>query len=247
MKTFFLSDFHLGAKYISDPKAHELKICHFLHQIGSQADHIYLLGDVLDYWYEYKEVVPRGFVRFFGTLAELADNGVKITWITGNHDIWLFGYLSEELGVETIDAPYVIRNINGKNFVLAHGDRIGAGSFSFNLITKLFRNKFCQMLYGAIHPRWTVPFAHRWSSNSRYSHLITDDDESSHKKLIMEDAKRLLNSLDSPDYIIMGHHHLTMDEKIPSTDCRLIVLGEWITQFTYASFEGSTLSLHTCR
>ena len=125
MKVLFLSDLHLGANYIANSRAHENRVVDFLRHEGSDADHIYLLGDVLDYWYEYRTVVPRGFVRFFGELARLADSGVKITWMTGNHDIWLFDYLRDEIGMEVIDAPFIIREIGGQRFLLAHGDRIG--------------------------------------------------------------------------------------------------------------------------
>lgn len=252
MKTLFLSDIHLGANYIADHASHEKAVCRFLREEGADADHIYLLGDVLDYWYEYREVVPRGFVRFFGTLAALADSGVKITWLTGNHDIWLFGYLSEELGVEVIDAPFIERSIGGKNFILSHGDRLGYAPAPFRLISNLFRSRVCQKLYGAIHPRWTVPFAHRWSSNSRYSHLLADGEEARHRDFIMEDVEKFYKDYERdnpaaprPDFIVMGHHHLIMDTRIPSTRCRAVVLGDWISNFSYAVFDGRELSLKT--
>lgn len=141
MKVLFLSDLHLGADYIVDHRAHERRVVDFLRAEGRGADHIYLLGDVLDYWFEYRAVVPRGFVRFFGELARLSDSGVKITWMTGNHDIWLFDYLRDELGIEVVDAPFIIRDICGKRFLLAHGDRIGHASAGFKLICSLFRNR----------------------------------------------------------------------------------------------------------
>lgn len=243
MKVIFLSDLHLGANYISDHRDHEKKICRFLEEECTDADNIYLLGDVLDYWFEYREVVPKGFVRFFGTLARLSDSGVKITWVTGNHDIWLFGYLQEELGIEVIDEPMIQRTIGSKKFVLAHGDRLGRRKLSFRLICGLFRNKVCQRLYASVHPRWTVPFAHRWSSNSRYSHQLADDDERLHCQIIMEEAEQVLSLEPDADYIVIGHHHLTMDEKISATNARVIVLGDWIENFSYAVFDGSEISL----
>lgn len=243
MKVVFLSDLHLGARYIRDKRRHEAAICRFLREECADADHVYMLGDMLDYWYEYREVVPKGNIRFFGALAALADSGVKITWLTGNHDIWMFGYLADELGIEIIDAPYIERTIAGKHFILAHGDRIGNSKLSFNIISKLFRSRFCQMLYGAIHPRWTVPFAHRWSSNSRYSHQLADDDEGRHRDYILQDAKKLIEQHPDANYLVMGHHHLMMNQLIPGTHCRVVVLGEWIELMSYAVFNGTNLEL----
>lgn len=241
--TVFLSDIHLGANYIKNPRQHEKIVCDFLEKEASRANHIYLLGDVLDYWYEYRQVVPKGYIRFFGTLARIADRGVKITWLTGNHDIWLFGYLRDEIGIEIIDSPYVQRTIDGKNFILSHGDRISDGTFSFRFISSIFRNKVCQRLYASIHPRWTVPFAHRWSNSSRCSHLIADDKESMLRRSVLDDAKKLAEKHPETNYVVMGHHHIVIDELIPDTDCRLMVLGDWISQFTYAEFDGVNLQL----
>lgn len=244
MKVLFLSDLHLGANYIANSRAHESAVCKFLKEKDKDADHIYLLGDVLDYWYEYRNVVPHGYVRFFGTLASLSDNGVKITWLTGNHDIWLFDYLKNEIGIEIVDAPYINRHIGNKTFVLAHGDRIGESNLSFRLLCSLFRSKICQKLYSGIHPRWTVPFAHKWSSNSRYSHQLADDDEMQHSKTILEDVRNLLKAQPDADFVIIGHHHIIMDEMITGTKSRLIVLGDWIDKFSYAEFDGESLTLH---
>lgn len=167
-KVYFLSDLHLGASYFADPRAKERAVVQWLDSIKNTAAEIYLLGDILDYWYEYRTVVPRGYVRFLGKLAELSDAGVKLHWFIGNHDIWIFDYLPSEIGVEVIDGS-VEREIMGKRFFLAHGDGVGRHEWSFALIRGIFRNKFCQWLFAAVHPRWTIPFAHRWSSHSRRS------------------------------------------------------------------------------
>ena len=141
--TYFLSDFHLGARYIDNPAAHERRIVDFLESVKNTAKEIYLLGDILDYWYEYRYVVPRGFVRFFGKLAELSDNGTDIYWFIGNHDIWIFDYLPNELGVKIIDAP-IVKTIGGKRFFLDHGDGVGQRKRSFRILRSVFRNKTCQ-------------------------------------------------------------------------------------------------------
>ena len=156
--TYFISDLHLGARYLPDRRLHEAKIVSFLHSIRDTAEAIYLVGDVLDYWYEYRTVVPRGYVRFFGALAALADSGVRITWLTGNHDIWLFDYLRDEIGIEVVDGS-IIRDIAGKRFFIAHGDGVGLLKPSFRFIRAMFRNHICQRLYSSIHPRNILMFS----------------------------------------------------------------------------------------
>ena len=241
MKALFLSDLHLGAGYIDKPREHEKRVVHFLRAEGPSADCIYLLGDVLDYWFEYRDVVPRGFVRFFGALASLADKGVKITWMTGNHDIWLFDYLRTELGIEVVDAPYIEREIGGKKFILAHGDRLGHETPGFKFICSFFRNRLCQKLYSGIHPRLTVPFAHAWSKSSRGKG--SEGGGQAHIGRIVEDAERLTDSHPEADFIIEGHHHIALDRKLSNGHTRLIVLGDWIDKDTYATFDGQNVEL----
>ena len=236
---YFISDLHLGAKYIADKKAHEMRVVHFLESIASDCTHLFMLGDILDYWYEYRTVVPRGYVRFFGALARLSDAGVKITWMTGNHDIWLFDYLRDELGIEVVDSPYIERCIEGRKFVLAHGDRIGRRKASFKFICRLFRNKFCQKLYSSIHPRWTIPFAHSWSNSSRDNGGFNAP-EGDHIAQVVSDVKPLENL--NPDFIVIGHHHLVID-RVLSCGARLIGLGDWISENSYGKFDGRQFEL----
>ncbi len=243
MKILFISDLHLGADYM-DVRAHERRAVAFLRSEAHDADHIYLLGDVLDYWYEYRNVVPRGFVRFFGELARLADSGVKITWMTGNHDIWLFDYLRDELGIEVIDAPFIMREIAGKCFLLAHGDRIGRSSAGFRLICSLFRNKICQRLFASLHPGLTVPLAKRWSHSSRDNSCETPAQKTAHIRHILADAEKIAAEHPEADYIIEGHHHLTLLHKLSGREVTLAVLGDWISHDSYAIFNGNILSLN---
>ena len=142
--TYFLSDFHLGARYFDSPLDNERRVVAFLDSIKDSAKEIYLLGDILDYWYEYRYVVPRGFTRFFGKIAELSDLGVKIYWFIGNHDIWIFDYLPSELGVTVVDGP-MVKDISGKRFFLDHGDAVGKRKLSFRILRSVFRNwiHFC--------------------------------------------------------------------------------------------------------
>ncbi len=242
MIAYFLSDLHLGAPYFPDSRAAELKVVRFLDSIKEDADAIYLVGDILDYWYEYRYVVPRGFVRFFGKLAELADSGIKIYWYIGNHDIWIFDYLPSELGIKVIPT-FSIEDIDGKKFYLTHGDGIGKLKPSFKFLRALFRNKFCQSLFSAIHPRWTVPFAYNWSHHSRKAEGQPSP----------EDATRLTDNFlvfardyltkEHIDYFIFGHIHLFRSEQI-APDSQVIFLGEWISRCSYARWNGQDLSLH---
>ena len=236
-KVYFLSDLHLGAPYIEGSKEAERRVVRFLDQIGKDAAAIYLAGDVLDYWYEYKYVVPKGYVRFFGKLAELADAGVKITWIIGNHDIWIFDYLPSELGIEVIDGE-LIREIFGKNLFIAHGDGVGRIPAGFRFMRGIFRNKFCQFLYSGIHPRWTIPFATRWSQSSRKRGLNRGVPDLNLLNGLREFCESFLKENPDIDYFMFGHVHVVADEKI-SSHTRMIVLGEWLSLFSYAVMDPS--------
>lgn len=244
-RTYFISDLHLGAKYISDPKAHERAIVDFLRTIAPTAKRLYLLGDILDYWFEYRTVVPRGFTRFFGALAELADQGTEVVWFTGNHDIWLFDYLRNEIGFELVDPAdgYILRNIDGTLFCLAHGDGIGHRTVGFNIIRSIFRNRILQKLFSGIHPRWTVAFAHAWSKHSRKGSNIPTSLNPKVRAGYEVFSRNTLNANPDLRYIVLGHQHIPIDEPI-SENCRLIILGDWLSRHTYAVFDGSNLTLN---
>ncbi|MDE6300473.1 MAG: UDP-2,3-diacylglucosamine diphosphatase [Muribaculaceae bacterium] len=234
----FLSDTHLGSPHSDAGHAAERRVTAFLRSLPAEVKHIYLLGDILDYWFEYRTVAPRGFVRFFGELARLTDSGVRVTWITGNHDIWLFDYLEGELGVEIVDEPYIIREIYGKRFLLGHGDRIGRRPASFRLLSRFFRNRICQKLFAAVHPGLTVRLAHKWSSSSRTSDTGPTSQDIAR---ITADAAALSAEHPKVDYIVEGHHHITLDTK--AGNARLMVLGDWNGSGWYASFDGAELRL----
>lgn len=236
---YFLSDMHLGAAYMGDTHACEQRLIRFFDSISHEATEIYLLGDVLDYWFEYRYVVPKGFVRFFGKLAELTDRGVRVVWLTGNHDIWLFGYLRQELGVEIIDSRMVC-DILGEKFFLSHGDDVADPSRSFRMLRRLFRNRFCQLLYAAIHPRWTIPFALGWSRQSRKSGASMPRPDVAP---LMRFAIRYSETNPQIRHYIFGHLHIEEQQSLPS-GADLTVLGDWIHTYTYARFDGQNLTLH---
>lgn len=243
-KSYFLSDAHLGAAYIADPRAHEAALVDFLRGIEPTAKAVYLLGDILDYWFEYRTVVPRGYVRFFGQLARMADAGIEIVWFTGNHDIWLFDYLRDELGITIADPSGggLLKDINGTLFFMGHGDDFGQQPRGYRTLRGIFRCRFLQKLYSGIHPRWSIPFAHGWSSHSRKSGPPVPVLTPRARCAVELASRRLAAENPALRYIVLGHHHVAIDEPVSSI-CRLVILGEWISSRTYAVFDGSSLQL----
>lgn len=238
---YFLSDTHLGARYFADRKEGEMRLVRFLRGIEPQCKALYLMGDILDFWYEFATVVPRGYVRFFGQLAQMADAGVRIVWFTGNHDIWLFDYLRDELGIEVADGSRV-EEIMGKKFYLAHGDRLGPRSRGFRFISWLFRNRVCQKLFSSLHPRWTVPLGYYCSSASRGVPAVAPFGEPEDEPQAIFAMDYLKNVDSTVNFFVFGHRHVMVDKKLlPS--CRLIILGDWIFHYSYAIFDGNTLEL----
>ena len=244
--TYFLSDIHLGASYIADHRAHEARVVAFLRSIESDARAVYLLGDVLDYWFEYRTVVPRGHVRFLGQLARMVEAGIEIVWFIGNHDIWLFDYMQTEIGIEVIDAKHggIERRIGDTLFFLGHGDDFGRQPLSYRMLRAVFHNRLCQWLYAGIHPRWTMPFAYGWSSHSRKGAERKPKTAEVENGLRAAEAEARRMALADPAlrYVVIGHLHIVVDEAV-TPGCRLVVLGNWIDRSTYAVFDGTQLSV----
>ena len=237
--TYFISDLHLGAKYMNNPLERERRVCRFLDSIRDDAAELYLLGDILDYWYEYKYVVPRGYIRFLGKLAELADAGVKLTWVTGNHDVWLFDYLRDQLSM-TILKGHTVIEAQGKRILISHGDDVGVQPAMYRFTRWCFHNKICQWLYAAIHPRWTYPIATGWSNENR-----TRRDPQQQQAISERAASRLLDFSrgyyrEHPDVdaFVYGHIHIArinrQDDMPP-----VIFLGEWISLNSYVVLDDS--------
>lgn len=244
--TYFISDLHLGATYLNDEIECERRVVRWLDGIKDNAKALYLMGDILDYWYEYKYVVPKGFVRFLGKLAELSDMGIEIYWFIGNHDIWLFDYFPKEFGIKVIDG-YEVKDIDGKKFFLSHGDGVGKRGFGFRFIRGLFRNKFCQWLYAGIHPRWTIPFAHNCSTSSRKSSWKDNKEEEAVRKgmiALEEFSLDYLNEHEHIDYFIYGHLHRVVNKEI-KPDSNFIVLGDWISRFSYGGYKDGKFEMKT--
>jgi UDP-2,3-diacylglucosamine hydrolase len=235
---YFLSDFHLGAPDYENSLVREKKIVSFLDSIKKDASEVYLLGDVFDFWFEYKKVVPKGYVRLLGKLAEFSDAGIKLHYFTGNHDMWVFGYLEKEIGAKIEHGP-VTREINGKKFYIAHGDGLGPADFGYKFIKKIFANKICQWLFARIHPNLGIRIAEFWSAKSR----IATEDIKFHgeDEWLIIHARNILQK-EHFDYFIFGHRHIPLDYKL-SDKSRYINLGEWLTHFSYAVFDGKEVEL----
>jgi UDP-2,3-diacylglucosamine hydrolase len=243
-KIYFVSDAHLGARFHTDPLAVEKKLVCWLDSIKGDAAAVYFLGDMFDYWYEYKYVVPRGFVRFLGKLAELSDAGVEIHIFIGNHDVWMFDYLPREVGA-VVHRDVLTVDLLGKRFFLGHGDEVDYRSRSFRFLRALFRNRFCQWLYGGIHPRWTFGFALGWSLSSRQGGLNREDCEAylgEASEYLVSFAKAYLKTHPDIHFFIFGHRHIMLDLQLSHTS-RLLIAGDWMKLFSYIEWDGQTLSL----
>lgn len=241
-KTYFISDLHLGASYISDPRAHERRVVDFLRHIAPDCKRLFLLGDILDYWWEYRTVVPRGFTRFFGALADLSDAGVEIVWFKGNHDIWIFDYLPGELGLKIHDGA-MVTELDGHRFFMEHGDGVGRLPWSFRRLRSLFRNPLAQRLYAAVHPRWTIGFAHAWSSHSRKKGGYTPAERAGDNLIEFARTYNSDAAHEKIDFFIFGHCHIMLDAALPEGG-RIVILGDWIRHFSYAVWDGNTIGLH---
>lgn len=240
---YILSDAHLGSLAIEHGRTQERRLVRFLDNIKDKAAAIYLLGDMFDFWFEYHNVVPKGFTRFLGKLSELTDMGVEVHFFTGNHDIWAFGYLEEECGVVLHTKPETV-DIYGKVFYLAHGDGLGDYDPKFNFIRRVFHNRLCQRLFAAIHPRWGVAFGLEWARRSRLKRA--DGKESPYqgedKEALVRFAKKYMQSHRNIDYFIFGHRHIELDLML-SRKTRMMIIGDWIWQYTYVVYDGEHIFL----
>lgn len=240
-KIYFASDFHLGVPTYESSLAREKKIIRWLDSIKSDAQEIFLMGDLFDFWFEYRSAIPKGFVRIQGKIAELTDSGIPVYLFTGNHDMWMFDYLPKEIGVEIIREP-IVKSFNGKRFFLAHGDGLGPGDHGYKFIKKVFSNKFCQWLFARLHPNLGIGMAKFWSGKSRVANVEKDEIFlGNEKEWLVQFAKEKLSN-EHFDYFIFGHRHLPLDIQLAEKS-RYINLGEWIKYFTYAVFDGENLVL----
>ena len=240
-KIYFASDFHLGVPSYEKSLAREKRIVKWLNEIQQDAQEIYLMGDLFDFWFEYKHTVPKGFVRLLGKIAEITDSGIPVTLFTGNHDMWMFDYLPKELNVSIYRNP-IVREFNGKKFYLGHGDGLGPGDNGYKLIKKIFANPLCQWLFTRLHPNFAMSMANYWSKKSRLSNGHNDAQFNGEENEWLAIYSKEILQKEYFDYFIFGHRHLPLDIKL-SGNSQYVNLGEWVNYSSYAVFDGSELTL----
>ena len=244
-KIYFASDFHLGIPDYASSLIREKRLVEWLEHIRPDACEIFLMGDVFDFWFEYKSVVPKGYVRLLGKLADITDSKIPVHLFTGNHDIWAFDYLTKEVGLILHRQPE-IKYFNGKAFYLAHGDGLGPGDLGYKFIKKTFSNPFNQWLFRWLHPDIGAKLALYFSRKSRLASDIRDKKRLENiniaEEWLYQHSLQLLKNGLKADYFIYGHRHLPTNEELPGGS-RIILLGDWITNFTYGVFDGSQMKL----
>lgn len=219
----------------------EKLVVKWLEEIRHDAEEIYLMGDIFDFWFEYKTVVPKGYVRLLGKLAEITDSGIPVYFFTGNHDMWMFGYFPHELNIPILREP-VRKEFNGKKFFLGHGDGLGPGDHGYKFIKKVFANKFCQWLFARFHPNFGMSLAHYWSRKSRISNGTKDEKfHGEEGEWLVVYAKEVLQK-EHFDFFLFGHRHLPLDIQL-NDKSRYVNLGEWVNYRSYAVFDGEKLEL----
>lgn len=242
-KIYFLSDAHLGSLAFKHKRTQERRLVRFLDAIKHKADAIYLLGDMFDFWNEYKYVVPKGYTRFLGKLSEITDMGVEVHFFTGNHDLWTYGYLEQECGLIVHRKPLTIE-LYGKEFYIAHGDGLGDPDNKFKLLRKLFHNPVCQKLLNFLHPWWGMQLGLNWAKHSRQKRADGKElpFQGEENEYLLRWTKEYMKTHPNIDYFLYGHRHIELDLALDN-NTRVLILGDWIWQFTYAVFDGEHLFL----
>ena len=242
-KIYFASDQHLGAPTAKESFVREQKFVRWLDIVKKDAEAIFLLGDLFDFWFEYKTVVPKGFVRVLGKLAEIKDSGIPIYFFVGNHDLWMNGYFEKELNIPVYHKPKEF-TFNNKTFLIGHGDGLGPGDKGYKRMKKVFTNPFSKWLFRWLHPDIGIKLAQYLSVKNR---LISGEEDvtflGEEKEWLVQYAKKKLQEK-YYDYFLFGHRHLPMEIKV-GENSKYINTGDWITHFTYAVFDSQELSLHT--
>jgi UDP-2,3-diacylglucosamine hydrolase len=242
-KIYFMSDAHLGAPDYESSLLREKKLVRWLDMAKADATEIFIVGDLFDFWFEYKRAVPRGFVRVLGKLAEIADSGIPITLFTGNHDMWIFDYLPKEIGLTLYREP-ITREWNGKKFYIGHGDGLGPGDHGYKFIKKVFASPFLQWCFARLHPNFGIWLANYFSRSSRAKTGSED------AKFLGEQNEWLVQYIQEVlknehfDCFIFGHRHLPLQLTV-NNSAEYVNLGDWLQYFTYATFDGQLVKLET--
>ncbi|MFZ4412898.1 MAG: UDP-2,3-diacylglucosamine diphosphatase [Bacteroidales bacterium] len=240
-KIYFISDSHLGVPDYESSLKREKLMVKWLDEVKKDATEIYLLGDIFDFWFEYKTVVPKGYVRLLGKLAEISDAGIRLNYFTGNHDMWIYDYFIKELNLTIYREP--IQRTYGKyKFYIGHGDGLGPDDHGYKFIKKVFSNRFNQWLFARLHPNFGIGLALYFSRKSRIANGDTDEVFlGEEKERLIVYAKEILQKEDF-DFFIFGHRHLPLDLKI-AENSRYLNIGDWVKSFSYIVFDGEKLEL----
>lgn len=233
-KTYFFSDAHLGIGTKEEDRSKERSIVRFLEGVALDGEQLFIVGDLFDYWFEYRTVVPKGYFRLFTQLANLTEGGIRVSYVAGNHDFWLKTYLHDELGVEIHYDP-IERDIHGKRFYIHHGDGLIKNDTGYRILKKILRNKTCIYLFSLLHPDLAAVIA-RWSSHTSRKHTSKRSYEESG---MVEFAEKKIR--EGYDVVVMGHNHAPMTRNIGSGT--YVNLGDWIEEQTYAVFDGTSIQL----
>jgi len=240
-KVYFASDQHLGAPTPELSFPREKKFVTWLDTIKKDAEAIFLLGDLFDFWFEYKTVVPKGFVRVLGKLAELKDVGIPIYFFVGNHDLWMNDYFEKELNIPVFHAPQTFC-INGKMFLIGHGDGLGPGDKGYKRMKKIFTFPLFKWMFRWFHPDLGVRLGHYMSVKNK---LISGDEDAKYlgdeNEWLVLYCKQVLKEKHY-DYFIFGHRHLPLEIKLQE-NATYFNLGDWITYFTFGTFENHNFQL----
>lgn len=238
-QVYFASDFHLGAPDMAASLHRERKILKWLSEIETNAAHIFLVGDIFDFWFEYKQVIPKGYTRLLGKLAALTDKGVGVTVFTGNHDMWMDGYFETELNIKVYNDPRSFL-IGNKKFFIGHGDGLGPGDRRYKMMKRVFRSRLSRALFAALHPQWGVGLANYFSRKSRGAaeeQTFLGED----REWLIHFCKETLKTIHY-DYFIFGHRHLPLNISLPGHS-RYINLGDWLHHYSYGEFDGDNMHL----
>lgn len=238
---YFASDFHLGAPDYESSLEREKRIVAWLDEIKADVTELFILGDVFDFWFEYKNAVPRGYVRLLGKLAEISDAGIPIHWFIGNHDMWIFDYLPKELRVTMHKSP-IRRELNGKKFYIGHGDGLGPGDYGYKFIKKIFRARLSQWLFARLHPNFGIGLANFFSSSSRKTNQEADKIFLGKEKEWLAIYCEEIAAKEEIDYFIFGHRHLPIHLKLDNGG-EYFNIGDWITHFTYGVLANDTFQI----
>lgn len=239
-KLYFASDIHLGAGSYTGSREREDRFVRWLDMVKTDAEVVFLMGDIFDFWFEYKTVVPKGYIRLLGKLAELSDSGIKLYFFKGNHDMWMFDYLEKELNATIITNELIIER-NGKKIFLHHGDGLGPGDNFYKILKKIFRSRFCQWLFARIHPNLGIGIANEWSKRSRIAGSKDTRKIDTQQDWLVIYCKEVLKTT-YYDYMIFGHRHIPLDINLDGKS-RYINLGEWVNYNSYAVLENGELKL----